>query len=302
VKTAHLFTGQLEMGLGGIYHYGARFYSVKLGRFLSADTVVPNFATPQSLNRYAYGLNNPLTYVDPSGHVPCANGEQCLDGRVYDDCWVNGEVRNIFCNNFNWVLNVNDTPVLASEDTVFIVGQPQIQPQLGLFASLQTQGQNGEEEDKEGNSAGSSAGGGAPGGGGDGDKLRKFLQDIADRAANRYQKLIDDSVSSKTAGIKAHKYAEDLIARYQRRYNEFMEISTERSYTNGDIAQYRGEPGSVRLDVVVGDLGNPRVVYDFKFGGAKLTNSRITQIRDTTNFSSDTIIRPIFGRPGLRLQ
>jgi len=39
--TDKLYTGQREMAGLGIYHYGARFYSPKLGRFLSADTVVP---------------------------------------------------------------------------------------------------------------------------------------------------------------------------------------------------------------------------------------------------------------------
>ena len=52
----------------GIYHYQARFYSPKLGRFLSADTIVPGYANPQNLNRYSYVLNNPLKYIDPSGH------------------------------------------------------------------------------------------------------------------------------------------------------------------------------------------------------------------------------------------
>ena len=69
LKTDHLFTGQLSVGLGGIYSYGARFYSPRLGRFLSADTVVPNFADPQSLNRFAYVRNNPLKYIDPTGHT-----------------------------------------------------------------------------------------------------------------------------------------------------------------------------------------------------------------------------------------
>jgi RHS repeat-associated protein len=36
-----LFTGQREMTGLGIYHYGARFYSPKLGRFISPDTDVP---------------------------------------------------------------------------------------------------------------------------------------------------------------------------------------------------------------------------------------------------------------------
>ena len=39
-----------------------------MGRFIFPDTVVPNPANPQSLNRYSYCLNNPLKWIDPSGH------------------------------------------------------------------------------------------------------------------------------------------------------------------------------------------------------------------------------------------
>ena len=68
--TDRRFTGQLEeSGLGSLYDYGARRYSPLLGRFLSADTIVPSPGNPQSLNRYAYGYNNPLKYVDPTGHI-----------------------------------------------------------------------------------------------------------------------------------------------------------------------------------------------------------------------------------------
>ncbi len=45
-------------------------YSPSLGRFVSADTIVPSPGDPQSLNRYSYGLNNPVKYSDPTGHVP----------------------------------------------------------------------------------------------------------------------------------------------------------------------------------------------------------------------------------------
>ena len=47
---------------------GAREYDPRLGRWLSADTIVPGSANSQSLNRYAYVLGNPLKYTDPSGH------------------------------------------------------------------------------------------------------------------------------------------------------------------------------------------------------------------------------------------
>ncbi len=49
---------------------GARWYSEKLGRWISADPIIPDPANPQSLNRYSYVYNRPLVYVDRDGHFP----------------------------------------------------------------------------------------------------------------------------------------------------------------------------------------------------------------------------------------
>jgi RHS repeat-associated protein len=66
--TTYRYTGQRwEAGLG-LYFYRARWYDPALGRFAQPDTLVPNPADPQSLNRYAYVRNNPLRYMDSSGH------------------------------------------------------------------------------------------------------------------------------------------------------------------------------------------------------------------------------------------
>jgi len=59
--TDKLYTGQREMTGLGIYHYQARFYSPRLGRFLSADTIVPGYANPQAF-RGIRCLANPLLY------------------------------------------------------------------------------------------------------------------------------------------------------------------------------------------------------------------------------------------------
>ncbi len=66
------FTGQHHEaslpGGAGLYDYGARWYDARVGRFITPDSLVPNPANPQDLNRYSYVRNNPLTNVDPSGH------------------------------------------------------------------------------------------------------------------------------------------------------------------------------------------------------------------------------------------
>jgi len=67
--TTFNFTGQRLDSSTNLLYYGARYYDPALGRFLSADTVVPEPGNPQALNRYAYVLNNPLKYIDPTGYV-----------------------------------------------------------------------------------------------------------------------------------------------------------------------------------------------------------------------------------------
>jgi len=56
-----------------------------LGRWIAPDTIVPDPADPQSLNRYGYVLNNPLRYSDPSGHAPITGCNGIPDCRV--DGW-----------------------------------------------------------------------------------------------------------------------------------------------------------------------------------------------------------------------
>jgi hypothetical protein len=64
-----------------------------LGRFLSPDPIVQAPYHSQSLNRYSYVWNNPLTFVDPSGfQIRCADGndrycgDECLLNDAADGC------------------------------------------------------------------------------------------------------------------------------------------------------------------------------------------------------------------------
>ena len=70
------YTGHKHNNLGGgandlgLIYMNARYYVPSLARFASADTIVPNPASPQSFNRFSYVLNSPHNYIDISGHIP----------------------------------------------------------------------------------------------------------------------------------------------------------------------------------------------------------------------------------------
>lgn len=67
-NTSRGYTGHEMDASTGLINMNARLYDPVLGRFLSADTVVPGAGNMQNFNRYAYVLNNPLAYTDPTGH------------------------------------------------------------------------------------------------------------------------------------------------------------------------------------------------------------------------------------------
>jgi RHS repeat-associated protein len=79
--TTRGFTSQEEIPAVCLVNFNARLYDPQLGRFMSADSVVQNPYDAQSLNRYTYVVNNPLSETDPTGN--CHGLLECVgDGMV----------------------------------------------------------------------------------------------------------------------------------------------------------------------------------------------------------------------------
>ena len=61
------YTGHEHLSVFGLINMNARLYDPVLGRFLSPDPFVQLPDNLRSLNRYGYGMCNPLCYVDENG-------------------------------------------------------------------------------------------------------------------------------------------------------------------------------------------------------------------------------------------
>jgi RHS repeat-associated protein len=101
-------------------HTQFRQYSSAQGRFLSPDPYGGSYdpSNPQSFNRYAYALNNPLSNVDPSGLTDdggCPQDQTCIDGGDPEDGG-NGGCSN--CTDSDPVKAPPDDPPPSTPPTV----------------------------------------------------------------------------------------------------------------------------------------------------------------------------------------
>lgn len=81
--TKYQYTGQYSYSSDfGLMFYNARWYDPSLGRFAQADSIVPGGV--QGYDRYAYVRNNPIRYIDPTGHnEECGIGQSGCHGGTY---------------------------------------------------------------------------------------------------------------------------------------------------------------------------------------------------------------------------
>lgn len=67
--TTRGFTGHEHIDSQCLINANARIYDPTIGRFMSADDIIPDPTSGQSYNRFSYVSNGPLSASDPTGHA-----------------------------------------------------------------------------------------------------------------------------------------------------------------------------------------------------------------------------------------
>jgi RHS repeat-associated protein len=82
------FTSKQRDVESGLDYFGSRYYASSQGRFTGVDPLMSSaeLGMPQTWNRYAYVLNNPLVIVDPNGE-----GWVWIDGKAGWDASINSQ-------------------------------------------------------------------------------------------------------------------------------------------------------------------------------------------------------------------
>jgi RHS repeat-associated protein len=118
------FTGK-ERDESGLEYFGARYYSPSQGRFSSPDAgakgIVPSH--PQTWNKYAYVVNNPLAYKDINGEWPWYVHNEMLD-LAFGNVLSGDELKQL--KNVNWAMDFGpgqQDPSKSNEHSMCAPGQ-----------------------------------------------------------------------------------------------------------------------------------------------------------------------------------
>ena len=68
------YTGGIYDVSTGLYYLNSRYYDPNNGRFITQDTYRGEINNPSTLHLYTYCHNNPINYIDPSGHAVTTGG------------------------------------------------------------------------------------------------------------------------------------------------------------------------------------------------------------------------------------
>ena len=112
-STDFRYTGQLQQADINLYFYNARWYDPALGRFIQPDSIAPESFSHISYNRYAYANNNPIQYVDPSGHFAWVIAGAAVGAAISYGFQVYTNYQNGYTGSEAWTSNIDGTAIVG---------------------------------------------------------------------------------------------------------------------------------------------------------------------------------------------
>jgi RHS repeat-associated protein len=258
------FTMHEHLDEVGVIHMNGRIYDPLVGRFMSADTVIPYAYDLQAYNRYAYVYNNPLKFDDPSGHIPLLVvipvAIKVLDYSIaaydtlqaYKTDGVAGAAEEVAINIA--LANVPLGPVIAKLGSGAKLAAG-VADDVAKVASKQVEEAAAKSAVKMADKGAAALKAAQPGGKYAGHTDAEFLTEIATRAEAKI------GGKGSVAGSHKHSYAKTMLQKYQGSTKQRQHLEAEKSYLKEKKAAY-GTKDSSRPDVrdkVTGEI------YDYKF-------------------------------------
>jgi len=259
----------------GDFHTGvsrARYYKPDTGRFWTRDTDEGNNEDPLSLHKYLYCQANPVNGSDPTGHdfdmvsMMSATGI----GESLESMY-NAGVSTVLLAMQHTIIGVQNHQTEAAiyggyfKDVAIGLG---IGVAVGVAADIagdliyggSVEGEIVEIEVNGANTVEGSRGFAA---------VASPTEDLVGAAAR----------AGRTMGPgKGPVYGTKFHVEFEKEVNALGYENTEVAYKNG-VEVTPGTPGSVEVDVAIGNRASPQAIYDLKTGSAKLTPARVAQLR-----------------------
>ncbi|HEU5001150.1 MAG TPA: RHS repeat-associated core domain-containing protein [Actinomycetota bacterium] len=264
----------------GVYTLGPRLLDPRVGRFTSADNWVASEgdlalqADPLTGNRYLYAGANPAGMIDNgycwwlphSGKKGCPGGKaaravESVVAVLTHPVAAQHELSTMDrCGMFNY------TPSNCSATPADKVIYSTIEPGADSLAPLALAPLTPASDLEEGFGAAAAIDGAESSAG------ASSTADLLSQLATKAESTVGRGSGSVYGTLVHTAFRNEIEALGD------SNLTSEVSYLRGKVVPW-GTPGSVRLDVVEGDVLRPTEIYDLKTGSAKLTAARVAQVR-----------------------
>ena len=123
------YTGHLHTDGIGLIYMNARFYSPAVGRFASAEIIIPDPGSSQGFNRYSYVENRPVNFNDPTGHYGICfqggRGEEVDSDSVVQELCTNLHADELLGKDFQVFANdADDIEAALAKIMTILEGDP----------------------------------------------------------------------------------------------------------------------------------------------------------------------------------